>query len=199
MANREEQLRERFARDIATHELTILRNDGVYRHLQCRRPGTGCMGFDIVTWPGYLAYCGDMGEFMFTRLTDMFDFFRNDSRRINPGYWSEKCCATDKADGIEQWSVDRFREAVLSDARCALELEDDEPLPDDAKEELRELLEAEDEWDCVARIRDFSSEQFDFSDFFEHDCKEYTARFLWCLSAIVWSIAKFDEQTAAAK
>ena len=28
--------------------------------------------FDIVTWPGYLCYSGDMGCFVFTRLPDMF-------------------------------------------------------------------------------------------------------------------------------
>lgn len=186
-----------FNRDIATHQIDVLRDDGVYRHVRCRRPGTGCMGFDIVTWPGYLAYSGDMGDYMFTRLNDMFDFFRNSWGRINPGYWAEKCVAADKSDGISEFNVDTFRSAIIDSAKLDLELDDDDELPEDALDELRELLEVEDEWDCVSRVRDFDSERFDFTDFFENDCDEYTSRFIWCLRAIVWAIDKYDERTSA--
>jgi len=154
------------------------------------------MHFEIVTWPGYLAYVGDMGAFTFWRTEDMFGFFRRKDNRINPGYWSEKVEARDR-DGVEKWSMDRFREAVLSDARADLDLEDDAELPADALEELDPLLSAEDEYEAVTAIRDFDSEIFDFADFFEHDCTEYTTRFLWCLHAIVWAVNKFDAMTEA--
>jgi hypothetical protein len=90
----------RFQRDTANHQLELIKDDGLHRHLRFRKPGTGCYGFDIVTWPGHLAISGDMGGAMFTRLPDMFEFFRDDRQRleadglyINSGYWAEKCVA----------------------------------------------------------------------------------------------------------
>ena len=37
-----------FLRDVATHELTIIRNEGLYRHLRFSRPGSSCMYFDLI-------------------------------------------------------------------------------------------------------------------------------------------------------
>ena len=81
---------ERFARDIEKHELTVLRSDGVYRHIRCSKSNSSDMHFEIVTWPGYLAYVGDMGAYTFQRTEDMFEFFRRPDGKINPRYWSEK-------------------------------------------------------------------------------------------------------------
>lgn len=83
-----------FASHTTDHELTILRDEGVYRHVRCREPGTGIWGWDIVTWPGYLAMSGDLGSWTFTRESDMLvDFF---SGRVNVGYWLEKCVSWDR-------------------------------------------------------------------------------------------------------
>jgi hypothetical protein len=108
----------RFKGDTATHQMTILRDDGVYRHLCFRRPGTSCYGFDIVTWPGHLAVSGDMGSSVFTRLDDMFEFFRTPEERheehnglyINSGYWAEKCVANDGEK--KEFSLDLFKAYV---------------------------------------------------------------------------------------
>lgn len=67
---------ETFTRDIAKHEIEVIRDDGVDRHLRFRRPGTMSMHFDILTWPGYLCYTGDMGSYVFRRTEDMLEFFR---------------------------------------------------------------------------------------------------------------------------
>lgn len=86
----------RFIRDVSSHQLSVIRDNGLYRHLRFSRPNTRAYSFDIVTWPGYLAVTGDMGTWTFSRITDMFEFFtdthfgRRDSFHINPGYWSEK-------------------------------------------------------------------------------------------------------------
>jgi hypothetical protein len=86
--------RERFEQETAEHEMTVLRDDGLYRHLRFQRPGTSIYWFDLVTWPGRLVICGDCGDLMFSRLRDMFEFFGPDSSRggfedarwgINPG------------------------------------------------------------------------------------------------------------------
>ena len=52
--------------------MIVLRDDGVYRHIRFKKPGTGCMHFDLVTWPGYLCYSGDMGCYVFCRLNARF-------------------------------------------------------------------------------------------------------------------------------
>jgi len=110
-----------FLKDVATHEMQLLRDDGVYRHLRFKRPGTVCMYFDLITWPGFLCYTGDMGTFVFTRLRDMFEFFRTDreyaQRRgdrqlfVNHGYWSEKLVAVDSQR--RNGSAMEFSEALL--------------------------------------------------------------------------------------
>jgi len=69
---------ESFLRDVAEHAMLLIRDDGVSRHVRFAQPGTGCMHFDLITWPGYLCYTGDMGTYVFQRLTDMFEFFRTD-------------------------------------------------------------------------------------------------------------------------
>lgn len=40
-----------FDRDIAQHQMEVIRDDGVNRHLRFKRPGTMCMHFDLLTWP----------------------------------------------------------------------------------------------------------------------------------------------------
>jgi len=95
---------ERFLRDVANHEMLILRDDGLNRHVRFKEPGTSCYCFDLITWPGYLCYTGDMGTFVFRRIDDMFEFFGHDrayhasrgrALAINLGYWGEKLVAVD--------------------------------------------------------------------------------------------------------
>lgn len=95
---------ERFLRDVARHQMTVLRDDGLHRHVRFKEPGNSCYHFDLITWPGYLCYTGDMGTFVFRRIDDMFEFFGRDrayhaSRgrklAINLGYWGEKLVAVD--------------------------------------------------------------------------------------------------------
>src|SRR5690606_1795679 len=97
------------------HEMTVLLDDGLYRHLRFARPDSYCMSFSLVTWPGYLAYSGDMGNFVFTRLPDMFAFFRGPLDSMSRDYWAEKCVAADTSDGIRRFSVELFQGAVKAD------------------------------------------------------------------------------------
>lgn len=81
---------ERFTKDVELHQLTVLKDDGLYRHLKVAKPNSNAMHYNITTWPGYLCISGDMGCFTFYRLTDMFEFFRSTPGSINPTYWEEK-------------------------------------------------------------------------------------------------------------
>jgi hypothetical protein len=113
---------ERFPRDTAGHQMTVLRDDGLYRHLRFRRvalnPATGkadlssAYWFDLITWPGCLTVNGDCGTFTFARTADMFEFFRG--HQINPGYWAEKVRGGAR---LKRYSEERFRERVMDVVR----------------------------------------------------------------------------------
>lgn len=79
-----------FLNDVKNHELIIHKDDGIYRHITLRDPKTINLLFNITTFPDYLVITGDMGTITFSRVDDMFKFFRNDELNINPNYWAEK-------------------------------------------------------------------------------------------------------------
>lgn len=99
---------ERFQRDTAGHEMTIVHDDGLHRHLQFKAPGASFYGFELVTWPGSLAIRGGMDGFMFSRIMDMFEFFRG--KRINPDYWAEK--TEGGRDSCKRYSQEKFCQVV---------------------------------------------------------------------------------------
>ena len=45
---------EQFLKDAADHQMEVLRDDGVNRHLRFRNPESNAYWFDIITWPGAL-------------------------------------------------------------------------------------------------------------------------------------------------
>jgi hypothetical protein len=106
-----------FARDVATHELAVLRDAGVYRHLRFQRVTEGTDGtrsrsslywFDIVTWPGCLVINGDMDSYLFgASETDMLTLFRG--RQPDPSYWTQKIRAGKET---KRYSEDLLRQAV---------------------------------------------------------------------------------------
>ena len=189
---------ESFRRDTAKHEMTVLRDDGLYRHLRFRSPENGFYWFDLVTWPGVLVINGDMGGYMFARLTDMFEFFRSGafgSDRINPGYWAEKIRA---GSHVKEYSEECFRQLVTEDAGGSAA---DYPGLMDAVRE--QILNSDDiVYEDGARgllsgfeygaADDGSVEDFRFSDTWEWDLSEWSHQFLWCCHAIQWGIGRYD-------
>jgi hypothetical protein len=147
---------ESFLKDVASHSMKILKDDGVYRHLQFSNNGSWNQRFDIVTWPGYLAYSGDMGCFVFSRLADMFEFFRTkpsgstEKLFINEGYWGEKLEAVDR-DGRQsshlRFDADSLRAHV---EEIVKEWLGDEDLTQEEKEELEYEVQS----DVLYRIED---------------------------------------------
>jgi hypothetical protein len=199
---------ESFLKDVANHSIKILKDDGVYRHLQFSNNGSWNQRFDIVTWSGYLAYSGDMGCFVFSRLNDMFEFFRTDRRYkdrlgINLGYWGEKLEAVDR-DGYDsnfrEFSSEKFEELVNEHTK---EWIADYSLTEDQTDELWEwvkedvLRRSDNEHEAHESLRDFSCKieghTFEFSDTWEWDLREYTYRFIWCCYALTWGIQMYDK------
>lgn len=184
---------DRFLADVADHQLTILVDDGIQRHLRFRRTDTYCMGFDIVTWLGRLVYTGDMGTYVFTRVEDMFTFFRSDPRDdnklcINPDYWSEKVIAQDR-DGVTEFSLERFHTAIDS------YLQDSDDVTQDIRDEVQNQLLDEhfhNEYEARDAVNRFDVGNFTFTDFYEYQTTKFTYRFIWCCYALVWGIGRYD-------
>lgn len=190
---------QQFINDTKCHTLQIIRDDGVSRSLRFRKPGTTCYGFDIITWPGYLCYTGDMGCFVFSRTEDMLSFFRDkgssDPLRITPQYWAEKLQAVDRNGGYQEFSFERFCEVVNSIA------EQDEDATDELKQAVAEMLDdcgGESAETCYRAASEFEweDEQY-FTDFYEHSLMEYTFHYIWCCYALVWGIRQYDAVKAA--
>lgn len=190
---------ELFLKDVSKHVMTIVRDDGVHRHVRFKQPDSYDMFFDIVTYPHYLVYSGDMGCFVFSRIDDMFQFFRGSISegplRINLGYWAEKLEATDKPDGHHQYDPEALRTHVKE---WLAEQEDEDA-------HLRERIDDEvlgyaDDGEARARdaLTDFEYKgRHPFQDSWECDFSEYTFRFVWCCYALAWAIRQYDTERAA--
>jgi len=180
------------------------------------------MHFDLITWPGYLCYTGDMGTYVFRRLEDMFEFFRTDRRddsslNINRHYWSEKLQAVDgnRHNGSAmQFSADKFRRVIseirlewIRDARDTLSKEQRRELWEAVDEEILQVL-GDDDQGYAAQIaaRDFywsadgmssryrhGKRGWEFHDLWEYSFNDYTHRFTWCCYALAWGIKQYDE------
>lgn len=94
-----------------TQAMTILHEDGAYRHLRFKKSDRGEYWFDLLTWPGNLTITGDMGTYTFARVGDMFTFFTG---HINTGYWAEKE-QTRGRSGLKEHDGDEFKAWIVQD------------------------------------------------------------------------------------
>lgn len=202
-----------FLTDVENHELIIVRDDGVNRHLRFKQPGTSSFYFDLITWPGCLCITGDMGTYVFQRIEDMFEFFRTDRQhgvgeglKINQPYWSGKLiavCSNGKLGGSAvEFSPDKFhrrvKEQLVSWWRYG-------ELTRKQRRELREEIEHQvlrhcDDGEARAydTLTEFACEidgrAFYFSDSWEWNLTDYTYHFTWCCYAIAWGVMKYDQR-----
>jgi hypothetical protein len=168
-----------FLKDIAKHEMKVLLDNGIYRHIRFRKPESGDMWFEIVTWPGFLAYSGDMGCFVFSRIKDMFEFFRtrpegSSKLFINTGYWGEKLEAVDRyghESGHLVFSPESMREHVEQTVKYWVE---NYPVPYDADAEEETAVRNEFE----AELREAIEEDiYRYLDDGEHEARASVNRF----------------------
>lgn len=205
----------RFATEIYEHQMTVMHDVGLYRHLRFKRPDNSFYWFDIITWPGSLVIKGDMGTYVFTRLQDMFEFFGTGD--MNPDYWAEKTPSCGRDATIKTYdpqSVRKYIGSYIEDAVAYQESyqEDAAETPEqgaaavaDYRARLsahvdRELFPAaidsfvadhseEEMRDALERF-EFEGKRF-WSDTREWDLTEYTAQFLWCCLAIPYAIRTY--------
>ena len=198
-----------FLNDVKEHQIVVIRDDGVNRHVRFKRPNTSCMHFDLITWPGYLCYTGDMGTYVFRRLEDMFEFFRTDANSawlkskgltlgINLSYWGEKLAAIDRSDGFKNWSEDKFKTRLREVFDQWAESELDPSQIDLAWESVERDVIYEMEYGgkehayrCAMKCK--INDKRPFQDFYEIDTEDYSHCFVWCCYALAWGIAKYDQ------
>lgn len=193
--------KEKFLESVATHQLTINLDQGVYRDITVAKPDDISMHYIIITRPGYLVITGDMGSFTLSCTNDMFGFFRSEGGyRINPGYWGEKAEAVDTRKGLKKFSSDKAKQSLKS--WLGDFVRDIDVNSSDARENIVDATDAILSVDCsdvyafVEAVRDFDPDiagGLDLSDFDHAETDSYTYRYLWCCYAIVHAIKLYDE------
>lgn len=190
-----------FRKTTRNHKLIIHKDDGVFRHITLKNSESYNRHYHLTTWPGYLAVSGDMGEWVFTRLQDMFDFFRagpyEQMGKISFRYWAEKCRAADKNTLIWAYDEDLYVQAIRSDMASYLSgfslseaktivseaIYDDLFVPPETQDGA---LEKAMYWDCPV------NGGFPFQDFWDHRLQSLTPGFKWICYAIQWGIRQYD-------
>lgn len=178
-------LQDEFDESVASHVLTVVHDLGLFRHLRCGRPGSSNMSFQITTWPGHLAMTGDMGSWVWSRLPDMFEFFRepNGRARINPSYWSEKLQAEDYRSGAMEFSDHAVRRATAAVVRSMREQDLDRAGIRDYIKDAKGATSAE-EWNRATIEID--------PDCWEAELEDFSYHYLWACHAVVWAIKQYD-------
>lgn len=199
-----QNIHDQFISNVSEHKMIVMIDNGVVRHIKFQREGQCQYWFEIMTWPGCLCIHGDMGTWVFSRIHDMFSFFRSrdDQLGISPDYWAQKIVAHERGsflrfdqDAFRKWVHEIVNEHL---AGCSdLGEQETKDLWDEIKQGVFEFADTHASIDILAtKVSEFDFEGFRFPpDFYEsiRSWQTYDRGYLWCLYAIVWSIKKYDE------
>ena len=183
-----------FLEDVKNHGMVIENNNGLHRCIYFGVPKNYNQHFRLITWPGHLAISGDMGDFVFSRTEDMFDFFRGECGKINTGYWGEKLTSISVFGGHKKFDWDGFFESFKEQLISSNSDVTEEAIISAIDENM--LAIDEDEYGAVQLVRNWNDEEivFESSDVIWRESLTY--QYIWCLYAIVWGINKYDKQQA---
>lgn len=203
-----EAIKTQFLEDVKSHTMAIQADDpGIgYRRIIFSKYGYSSQRFELVTWPNYLCITGDMGTYVFSRIYDMFKFFRSPELITKPGYWSEKLQADDTHSKHKGFSREIFGVRVWDFYYMAIDIGIDFERAEKLKKSIQdEVISYSDEersaYDAIENWPDNACvpEEYEdiFQDFFDGGgTEDYSYHFIWCLYAIVWGINKYDEKIA---
>ncbi|MFD0074324.1 hypothetical protein ACFVIY_18005 [Streptomyces sp. NPDC127166] len=201
-----------FKRATAGHEMTVLHEDGIYRHLRFQTPGNGSSyGYDLITWPYNLTIrAGWTFTFSIDATEDMLDLFRRTafSGEINPSYWQEKVTAG--RDQVESFSEDLLKKEIEDSVQ---QWEQGSPTPvAGLREAVQEHffgewpeynLEYREEANRALHAFSFSPKgaksgdyPYAFDDWSEWRLTEYSPGFLWSCHAIRHGVSLYDAARA---
>ena len=189
---------ESFLADVKNHSMTIENDNGLFRSVFFGVKGSCNQHFRLVTWPGHLAISGDMGDFVFARTTDMFEFFGGECGSINPSYWGEKLQAVSVFGGYKKFDWDAFVEDLVH----TLHTFNDHHSLESIRATVEELCDSieNDEPGAIGLIRDWDDDE---TELYLDPCdlgqsKKHTYQYIWCLYAIVWGISQYIDATQGA-
>jgi hypothetical protein len=177
-----------FSRATAAHEMTVLKDDGLYRHLRFQKPTSSWQSyFDLVTWPGSLVIRGDMGTFMFTREPDMIrDFFTGRGAGINADYWAEKMPGG--RESVKEFDEKLLRAYVWQRYREHCDERDLSPVDrTELWRDLRFLLQQDHDLStAIAALSHFDSYNLTFPDAWDLSgaFTGWSWHYLWCCCAV---------------
>lgn len=189
----EEHVNEQFPRDISTHEMKVEIDNGVHRSILFTKSDDSYnLHFRLITWPGNLCICGDMGCYTFSRVDDMFRFFRGRTKP-DQGYIAQKCVGICKTVGIDEFSRYNFDEFTKESID---ELLHSNTSPDAAiLEGLQELLQDQDIASSdVALCRYYQVDPSGFDTSLD-EFEQFTYHYLWSVKAAIWGIQQYDERS----
>lgn len=198
----------RFAADTRSHEMTVLLDQGLYRHLRFESPDGSGYRFDLHTSPNRLMFHGAVGTYVFSvwPTEDMFSLFRDSPVGDQPnfGYWNEKLVAW--SEPAIQFSNGLFDKQVaheLAEAEC-----DWPGVTDDWTEKTSgffAVYDVETEQGARYATYDFSyrhedaepwESPFKFSDSARWVLDDYDWRYLWTCHAALYGISQFNAAKA---
>jgi hypothetical protein len=199
----------RFKRETAGHEMTIVRDDGLYRHLRFVTPKSDLYWYEIVTTPRQLVFSGDGDSFVFRLAPDMFEMFRRSAEAgsINATYWAEKC----KTGNARSYSRERFEECVWKQVT-----EREQYYRGDLRADVQhrifdsEIYNVDYEADALMAVLNYQYhltkgpddrgnwDTFRFRRVHEWELKDFDGWFLFACYAISDAIVKYDTAKAVA-
>jgi hypothetical protein len=190
----------RFKRETPGHEMVILHDEGLYRHLACTDPNGSFYRFDLITWPHNLMLRGDGFSFAFSiyPTVDMFDMFRRTSiGGIQPGYWQEKVTAG-RGD-IKSWSEEMFRTWLVGEAAA-----NEARYPGLVEAVGKQILHSDEHSIEYRGTAEYAVASFGHRGFrlrlpdeWELSFDDYSWEFLFACHAIVWGIGQFNAAKAS--
>jgi hypothetical protein len=196
-----------FQKDTANHQLTVLHEQGLYRHFRMAAPGTRWGSWDIITWPGHLATSGDIADGLtFSREPDMvLDFFghaggkkpyyADDAPSIDFRYWAEKLQG-DQRDTVRAYVHEDFVAYVKQTLTERLEGGYYSRLTQQLVDELIAEVETLDETEAEAR-QWLNEHEPEVPDSWDHDFKDYTFHFQVACYAINAAVQAYLARPAA--
>lgn len=187
----------RFEAETKQHEMTVLLDQGLYRHLKFQGPRNELYWFEIVTAPGQLTFSGDGDSFVFRATEDMFELFRQStaSGGINAGYWAQKV----RTGNAKSYSRKRFEAQVEKQIAAA---EARFPgLRDDVEEEVYDSALYDVSYESSAfmavlgyeyQAPESTGDPFRFRYVYEWDLQDLDWWFLFACHAVVDGIRRYD-------
>lgn len=177
------------------HEMHVLHDDGLYRHVRFAAPDTGIWGFEIVTWPGSLTIRGDIGRgYTFTRTADMFEFFGGTPHRVNPSYWAEKLESACQGAARTERDNAFVARGVAEIRAWALDGPDQHRAILALKRELDYADTLHERYDVVGRFTftDRVGGVHGFADVWEWDVTGWDRHYLIAVHAIAWAVGVYQ-------